>query len=81
MFLASIDGTIVATALPTAIGDLGGIDRYAWVFTAYLLAEIATIPLWGRLADIYGRKRIYLPAWPSSSSVPRCAASRRTCSS
>lgn len=60
MFLASIDGTIVATALPTAIGDLGGIDRYAWVFSAYLLAEIATIPLWGRLADIYGRKRIYL---------------------
>ena len=60
MFLASIDGTIVATALPTAIGDLGGIDSYAWVFTAYLLAEIATIPLWGRLADVYGRKRIYL---------------------
>ena len=60
MLLASLDGTIVATAMPTAIGDLGGIDRYAWVFSAYLLAEIATIPLWGRLADIYGRKRIYL---------------------
>jgi EmrB/QacA subfamily drug resistance transporter len=60
MFLAALDSTIVATAMPTIIGDLHGIDRYAWVFTAYLLAEIASIPLWGRLADMYGRKRIFL---------------------
>jgi EmrB/QacA subfamily drug resistance transporter len=60
VFMASLDSTIVATALPTVIGDLHGINHYAWVFTAYLLAQIATIPLWGRLADIYGRKRIFL---------------------
>lgn len=60
MFLAALDSTIVATAMPTVIGDLHGIDHYAWVFTAYLLAEIASIPLWGRLADMYGRKRIFL---------------------
>ena len=57
MFLASIDGTIVSTAMPTIIGDLHGLDQYTWVFSAYLLAEIATIPLWGRLADMFGRKR------------------------
>jgi EmrB/QacA subfamily drug resistance transporter len=60
MFLAALDSTIVATAMPTVVGDLHGIDHYAWVFTAYLLAEIASIPLWGRLADMYGRKRIFL---------------------
>src|SRR6185295_11527078 len=60
MFLASVDGTIVSTAMPTIVGDLHGIDSYAWVFSAYLLAEIATIPLWGRLADMFGRKRIFL---------------------
>jgi EmrB/QacA subfamily drug resistance transporter len=60
MFLAALDGTIVATAMPTIVGDLHGIDHYAWVFSAYLLAEIATIPLWGRFADMYGRKRIFL---------------------
>ena len=60
MFLAALDGTVVATAMPTVIGDLHGIDHYAWVFTAYLLAEITSIPLWGRLADMFGRKRIFL---------------------
>jgi EmrB/QacA subfamily drug resistance transporter len=60
MFLAALDGTIVATAMPTIVGDLHGIDHYAWVFSAYLLAEIATIPLWGKFADMYGRKRIFL---------------------
>ena len=60
MFLAALDGTAVSTAMPTIIGDLHGIDHYAWVFTAYLLAEIASIPLWGRLADMYGRKKIFL---------------------
>jgi EmrB/QacA subfamily drug resistance transporter len=60
MFLASLDSTVVATAMPTIIGDLHGLDHYAWVFTAYLLAEIATIPLWGRFADMYGRKKIFL---------------------
>ncbi|HZP29542.1 MAG TPA: MFS transporter, partial [Acidimicrobiia bacterium] len=60
MFLSSLDGTIVATAMPTVVRDLHGIDRYAWVFSGYLLFEIASIPLWGRLADMFGRKRIFL---------------------
>ena len=60
MFLASLDATIVSTAMPTIVSDLNGIDHYAWVFSSYLLAEIATIPLWGRLADMYGRKKIFL---------------------
>jgi len=60
MFLAAIDGTIVSTAMPTIVGDLRGIDAYAWVFSGFLLAEICTIPLWGRLADMFGRKRIFL---------------------
>ena len=60
MFLAALDGTIVATAMPTIVGDLHGIDHYAWVFSAYLLAEIATIPLWGKFADMFGRKKIFL---------------------
>ena len=60
MFLAAIDGTIVSTALPTIVGDLGGFDSYAWVFSGFLLAEIATIPLWGRLADMFGRKKIFI---------------------
>lgn len=60
MFLASLDSTIVSTAMPTIVGDLRGIDHYAWVFSVYLLAEIATIPLWGRLADMFGRKTIFL---------------------
>jgi EmrB/QacA subfamily drug resistance transporter len=60
MFLASLDQTIVSAAMPTIVGDLNGLDHYAWVFSGYLLAEIATIPLWGRLADMYGRKRIFL---------------------
>lgn len=60
MFLASLDATIVSTAMPTIVGQLRGIDGYAWVFSGYLLAEIATIPLWGRLADMYGRKRTFM---------------------
>src|SRR5207249_7217062 len=51
---------VVATAMPTIVGDLHGIDHYAWVFSAYLLATIASIPLWGRLADMIGRKPIFL---------------------
>src|SRR4029453_15931445 len=54
IFLALIDGTIVSTAMPTIVGDLRGIDQYAWVFSSFLLAEIATIPIWGRLADMFG---------------------------
>src|SRR3954464_5045795 len=62
MLLASLHQTIVSTALPTIVGDLGGIDRLAWVVTAYMLAATVTIPLWGRLSDLYGRKRLFQAA-------------------
>jgi EmrB/QacA subfamily drug resistance transporter len=58
MLLAALDQTIVATALPTIVGDLGGLDRLAWVTSAFLLAQTAVTPLYGKLGDLYGRKRI-----------------------
>jgi MFS family permease len=62
MLLAALDQTIVATALPTIAGDLGGINRLSWVVTAYLLASTASTPLWGKIGDLYGRKRLLLTA-------------------
>src|SRR6266436_4814375 len=58
LLLASLDQTIVSTALPTIVGDLGGIAHLSWVVTAYLLAATITGPLYGKLGDLYGRKRI-----------------------
>ncbi|MBO0732531.1 MAG: MFS transporter, partial [Acidimicrobiaceae bacterium] len=60
MLLAALDQTIVATALPTIVGDLGGLNHYSWVVTAYLLASTASTPLWGKLGDLYGRKSFFL---------------------
>ncbi|NLG62957.1 MAG: MFS transporter [Candidatus Cloacimonetes bacterium] len=56
MLLAALDSTIVATALPTIVGELGGLDRLGWVVTAYLLAQTVVTPLYGKLGDLYGRK-------------------------
>ncbi len=60
MFLAALDATAVGTALPTVVADLGGVSRYSWVFSAYLLTSTTTVPLFGKLADLFGRRRIYL---------------------
>src|SRR5260370_11261919 len=60
MLLASLDQTIVATALPTIVGDLGGLNHLAWVVTAYLIAATASTPLWGKIGDLYGRKPVFL---------------------
>src|SRR5215212_9178850 len=62
MLLASLDQTIVATALPTIVGDLGGLDQLSWVVTAYLLGATVSMPLWGRASDLYGRKRLFQAA-------------------
>jgi EmrB/QacA subfamily drug resistance transporter len=62
MLLASLDQTIVATALPTIVGDLGGLDQLSWVVTAYLLGATVTMPLWGRASDLFGRKPLFLAA-------------------
>ena len=56
MLLASLDQTIVSTALPTIVGDLGGLDHISWVVTSYLLAVTIVTPLYGKLGDLYGRK-------------------------
>jgi MFS family permease len=58
--LASFESTIVSTAMPTIIGDVGGLPLYAWVFSIYLLTSTVAMPIYGRLADIYGRRRILL---------------------
>ena len=62
MFLAALDQTIVSTALPTIVGDLGGLDHLSWVVTSYLLATTASTPLYGKLGDMYGRKPVFLAA-------------------
>ncbi|MFD3619265.1 DHA2 family efflux MFS transporter permease subunit [Streptomyces sp. NPDC058676] len=59
MLLAALDQTIVSTALPTIVSELGGMDHLSWVVTAYLLASTAATPLWGKLGDQYGRKRLF----------------------
>jgi EmrB/QacA subfamily drug resistance transporter len=59
MFLASLDQTIVSTALPTIVGDFHRSDLLSWVITSYLLASTASTPLWGKAGDLYGRKRIF----------------------
>src|SRR5436189_5066888 len=58
ILLASLDQTIVSTALATIVGDLGGIQHLSWVVTAYLLASTVVGPLYGKLGDLYGRKRL-----------------------
>ncbi|MFD0314726.1 MDR family MFS transporter [Streptomyces flavalbus] len=62
MLLAALDQTIVATALPTIVSELGGLDHLSWVVTAYLLASTAATPLWGKLGDQYGRRRLFMTA-------------------
>jgi MFS family permease len=60
--LASFESTVISTAMPTIIGDLGGLPLYSWVFAIYLLTSTVMMPVYGRLADIYGRRRILLVA-------------------
>ena len=62
MFLAALDQTIVSTALPTIVGDLGGLNHLSWVVTSYLLATTASTPLYGKLGDMYGRKPVFQAA-------------------
>ncbi len=60
MFLAALDTTIVGTAMPSIVGKLGGINLYSWVFSIYLLTSTTTVPIYGKLADLYGRKPLFL---------------------
>ena len=58
-FMAAVESTIVATIIPTIVSELGGFELFTWVFTAYLLTQAVTIPVYGRLADLYGRKPVF----------------------
>ncbi|MGB2952632.1 MAG: MDR family MFS transporter [Gaiellaceae bacterium] len=62
LLLAALDQTIVATALPKVVSELGGISQYSWVFTAYMLGSTVTVPLFGKLGDVYGRKPLFIVA-------------------
>src|SRR5947209_9335959 len=62
LLIASLDQTIVATPLPTVVSDLGGLSQLSWVVTAYLLTSTVSTPLWGKLGDLYGRKRLFQAA-------------------
>jgi MFS family permease len=60
MLLAALNQTIVATALPRIVADLGGVEHYSWVFSAYMLGATVTTPIYGRLSDVYGRRRFFV---------------------
>ena len=62
LLLAALDQTIVATALPRIVSDLHGLDHLSWVVTAYLVTSTVTVPLYGKLSDLYGRKRLFIVA-------------------
>ncbi|HEX8291050.1 MAG TPA: MDR family MFS transporter [Pyrinomonadaceae bacterium] len=59
MFLAALEATVVGTAMPTVISSLGGLNHYSWVFSAYLITSTITVPVWGKLSDLYGRRLFF----------------------
>src|SRR5438876_1021429 len=60
VFLAAMESTVVATAMPTVVASLGGVHIYSWVFSGFLLTSTVTMPLWGRVSDLFGRRPVYL---------------------
>ncbi|MEM0444291.1 MAG: MFS transporter, partial [Candidatus Caldarchaeum sp.] len=60
IFLAAVDSTVVAVAMPSIVSSLQGLEIYSWAFTAYILTSTVSGPLWGRFSDVYGRKTVYL---------------------
>jgi EmrB/QacA subfamily drug resistance transporter len=59
LFLSSMEGTVVATAMPSIVGQLGGLSIYSWVFSIFMLTSTTTVPIYGKLSDLYGRKHVY----------------------
>ncbi|WP_315971403.1 MFS transporter [Paenibacillus sp. N3.4] len=60
LLLASLDQTIVSTAMPTIVSKLGGFSQFVWVFSAYLIANVTAMPIFGKLSDMYGRKLFFI---------------------
>ena len=60
LLVAALDQTVVSTALPRIIGELGGLSLFSWVFTAYMLTSTITVPIAGKLSDLYGRKPFFM---------------------
>ena len=77
LFLAAMEMTVVSTAMPTVVAELGGLPLYAWAFAAYMLATTVTVPIWGKLADLRGRKPDPARRASRSSSRARSPAARR----
>ena len=59
MAIAALEATVVGTAMPTVIASLGGISHYSWVFSGYLVTSTVTVPVWGKLSDLHGRRLLY----------------------
>ena len=81
LLLAALDQTIVATALPTVVGELGGLDYYSWVVTAYLLSSTVCTPLYGKISDLYGRRATFQGAILIFWRAHFWLASRKACCS
>ncbi|MGQ9548161.1 MAG: MDR family MFS transporter [Roseiflexus sp.] len=62
LFLTSMESTVVSTGMPTIVGQLGGLESYSWVFTAFMLASTTTVPLYGKLSDLFGRRPVFTAA-------------------
>ena len=62
LFLASMESTVVSTGMPTIVSQLGGLESYSWVFTAFMLASTTTVPLYGKLSDLFGRRLVFVAA-------------------
>ena len=78
MSLVAIDSTILATAVPAVVSDLGGFSQFPWLFSVYLLAQAVTVPIYAKLADLYGRKPVMLVGEVQAHRTPPSRrASRR----
>ena len=62
LFMASMETTVIATAMPTIVSQLGGLTIYSWAFSVYMLASTTTVPIYGKLSDIYGRRPVFAVA-------------------
>jgi MFS family permease len=62
LFMASMESTVIATAMPTIVSQLGGLESYSWVFAIYMLSSTTVGPIFGKLSDIYGRRPVYMVA-------------------